>query len=99
MSRRKNRALQDELRSSKSGLEPDGMTFTQLPNGGAIVGLPNGVERVYDEDELADYVVDLVHRAHAEPETVDERWLEVVKRAVGQERWDQAIAVIASIIR
>lgn len=85
-------------RQRSHGLEPNLFKFTQLPDGGAVVELPNGVERIYDQDELADYVVDLIHRAHVEPETVDERWLEVVKRAVGEDRWTVACMVVASVI-
>lgn len=74
------------------------MEITPLPDGGALIVTRQGVRQRYSEDELASYVVDLVHRAHVEPDSVDERWLEVVKACVGEARWHEAMAVIGSVI-
>lgn len=81
-----------------SGVEPGRLKITPLPDGGALIVTPAGVRQTYTEDELASYVVELVHQAHVEPEKVDERWLEVVKACVGEDRWRQAMAAIAAVI-
>lgn len=75
------------------------MGFQQMPDGSTVVTLPNGVTRVYDESELADFTVELIHRAHVDPNAVDENWHEIVRAAVGEVRWAEACRVVASIIK
>jgi hypothetical protein len=79
-------------------LDPRKVQVEQTPDGGAVVTLENGVRKRYSEEQLAEYTVEIITQAIAAPETVDERWYEILRRCVGEDRWAQTTKIFATVL-
>ena len=69
-------------------------SFDRLPDGGAILGLPNGVVKVYDQDALAELTVAIL----SDPQQTDFQH-EILRRLIGDEGYLEATTIVLEIQR